>query len=73
MSQERELVDTNRHAHEHFDHLLISGTTEHMAVVAFTVAAIERAVRAGGKEKTSHWLRTLADRVDAGQLTDPPP
>jgi hypothetical protein len=71
MSIERELVETNRHAHEHIDHLLIAGTSEHLAVVAFTIAAIERAVRAGGKEKTATWLRTLAERVDAGQLNDP--
>ena len=71
MSEQEELLETNRHAHAHIDALQVSGVSEHLAVVAFTVAAIERAVRAGGKDKTASWLRSLADRVEARQMDVP--
>ncbi|QNE04461.1 hypothetical protein [Croceicoccus marinus] len=68
---ERELIATNRHAHQHFDALLISGSDERTVVVSFAIAAIERAVLAGGKDATANWLRSLAHRVEQGQMNKP--
>lgn len=71
MTDGEELLETNRHAHAHIDAMQISGTDERVAVVAFMVAGIERALRASGKAPTASWLRAMADRVEAGQMDIP--
>lgn len=65
--REKELNEVHQHAHQHFDTLIIAGTSEQAICAAFLTAICQRAVLAGGQEQAASWLELMAKRVRAGE------
>lgn len=63
-SDERELVDLARRAHEFINTLQVAGIEELVAVTVLMNTAVERVARTRGAAGAAHWLRSLASMVD---------
>lgn len=64
-TDEREMVDLARKSHEFINSLMVAGIDERVAVVTIGNTLVERVARTRGAAGAAHWLRSLANLVDA--------
>jgi len=64
MVDNSEMLELRAKAQAWIDSLQIGGMSENAAVAAIHLALVERALVAGGVEKTAKWLRGMAEMVE---------
>lgn len=63
-TEDREMIDLARKAHEFINALMVAGIDERIAVVTIANSLVERVARTRGAAGAAHWLRGLAKLVD---------